>query len=71
MKDKDRLSFLKDRLIFRTKMFMEWVFVDERIIPNYKTFCENTKEIQDEIVKIKDADKKFKAREAKNENCKS
>ena len=44
------LKFLKDRLEFRYKMFMEWAFADNRIIKDINKFNKETKEVEDEII---------------------
>ena len=54
METEERLIFLKDRLIFRQKMFVEWLFVDKTIIQDYKSFALRTKEIEDEVKKLND-----------------
>lgn len=52
MDNKERINFLKDRLEFRHKMFMEWLFVDKTIIEDYAKFAERTKEIETEVNKL-------------------
>ncbi len=54
MEKTERLKFLKDRLEFRHKMFVEWLFIDKTIIQDYKAFALRTKEIEDEVAKLND-----------------
>lgn len=58
MDKEERLKFLKDRLEFRHKMFVEWLFVDKTIIQDYKIFGERTKEIEEEVKKLNDGNQK-------------
>ena len=47
------LQFLKERLQFRYKMFVEWAFVDDTLIDDIKKFGERTREIEDKVCELK------------------
>jgi hypothetical protein len=44
--------YLKERLEFRKRMFMEWAFVDSRIIKNIDEFMMETHLIEEEIINL-------------------
>lgn len=49
----NELKFLKDRLEFRHKLFMEYAFADNRLIKEVKKFGEDTREIEERIDELK------------------
>ena len=49
---KSELEYLKDRLEFRYKLFMEWAFVDNRLIQDIKKYGKETNEIEAEIIRL-------------------
>lgn len=53
-KQQERLEFLKNRLEFRHKLFLEWLFVDKTLIHDYGDFLIRTREIEDEVAKLND-----------------
>ena len=67
MKEKEikkELQFLKERLQFRHKLFVEWAFIDDTLIDDIKKFGERTREIENEIIKTKeDVKKVFREKE--------
>ena len=54
MNNQEELNFLKDRLLFRQKMFVEWAFVDNKIIQDIKKFMQEMRDIEEEICKLKE-----------------
>ncbi len=52
MSHEERLVFLRERLEFRHKMFIEWLFVDKTIIEDPRAFLKRTKEIEKEVLEL-------------------
>lgn len=48
----ERLQYLRDRYNLRAKMFVEFCFVDKRIIPDFKKFSKETQEIVEEMANL-------------------
>ena len=51
---KERLNFLRDRLEFRHKMFVEWLFVDKTIIQDVRAFALREQEMMEEVKRLKE-----------------
>jgi len=52
MNKEEELKFLKDRLEFRHKLFMEYAFADKRLIPDIEQYRKDTLEIEDKVMKL-------------------
>ncbi len=52
MKKTDELEFLKKRLEFRLKLFLEYAFVDNRLIHDIDEFGKETRKIEKRIISL-------------------
>ncbi|GAG00747.1 unnamed protein product [marine sediment metagenome] len=57
---KNDIGYLKERLEFRQKLLLEWLFVDNRLIEDFDKFRKDTKEIEDKIIQIQNQKDKVK-----------